>query len=79
MKLGQCTISKGNKMDDFNFNKAFLIEKIQGVYDDILLAGLGIRPLTPDDALHLLGDLDKIKRFIIHDLKVGHKKEADNV
>ena len=57
------------------YDKTYILERLQGVSDDVLLAGLGLNPINEHNALCLIADIDKIMHYII---KFGHKKDSQD-
>jgi hypothetical protein len=55
------------------YDKAYIVELLQGLYADLLLIGLGLDKPDPDNILVLLKVIDKVKARV---LTVGHSKHG---
>jgi len=61
------------------YDKAYIVELLQDLYDDILLIGLGLNRPDPDNILELLKVIDKIKARVLSIDHSNHGKDLENV
>jgi len=47
------------------YDKEYIVELLHGLYDDILLVGLGLDRPDPDNILALLKVIDKVKTRVL--------------
>jgi len=58
------------------YDKAYIVELLQGLYDDLLLIGLGFNRADPENISELLKVIDKVKARV---LLVGHNKHGKDL
>jgi hypothetical protein len=61
------------------YDKAYIVELLQGLYADLLLMGLGLDKPDPDNILALLKVIDKVKARVLTVGHNNHGKELENV
>jgi len=47
------------------YDKDYIVELLQGLYDDLVLMGLGFSRADPENILELLKAIDKIKARVL--------------